>query len=200
MSNETQFSKSERIDKERIDALKYISKNHRKIHEGRINRELKAVITTISFYAACVAIKLKLSINNINDVKFNYAASLAIIIIAIFVYIYLKASGKSNNFNQALAEDSEEILLKSLGESNINNLSGLFEDLSKRLKDPVEFIKARQRINREYRPSANRWWWQAIIVISGAFIAIVLIDGLIIGIIFLYFIKIYILADYLKDR
>ena len=64
MSNKTLLSNLE------IEALKFISKTNRKIHDGRVNRELKVVFTTLSFYAASVAFKLRLNFNG-NKIVFN---------------------------------------------------------------------------------------------------------------------------------
>jgi len=156
---------------------------------------LHVVITTLSFYAACVAFKLRFLKNN--NVNFNYVACFAIIVIAFFVYKYLKASGESNEYNQGLSEEAEKILLKSLGESNISNLSDLVNDLLKKLEDPDKFIKAQKEKKRKGHPSYKRWLWQAIIVISGAFISIVLINGLIIGVFFILFTS-YMIANCVK--
>lgn len=188
MQSKTSLSDSE------INVLKFISKTHRDIHEGRIKRELHVVITTLSFYAACVAFKLNKGFSGWQ----TFFVCLAFIIVAICVYIYLKASGKSNNFNQGLSQVSENILLKSLEEPSTNNLSDLLKKLLEAYENPDKFIENHQK-NKEGRPSANRWLWQEIIVISGAFISIVLIDYVIIGFFMYVIFMIYIIADYLRE-
>lgn len=96
------------------------------------------------------------------------------------MYKYLKTSGESNNFNQGLSEKSEDVLIKLIDNSVINEYKNEYEKKAKS------------------HPSVNRWMWHAIIVISGTFISILLFDGLIIGIIYYIIFMICILNDYFK--
>ncbi len=187
MSNGTPLSITERID-----ILKSISRTNRKIHEGRIERELKFVITTLSFYAACVIIKYRLK-DQINfDVIFDIIAWLAIIIIGFFVIKYLMSSKQSNYINQSRAEYSENILLEllndpdidnSLKEHKINELINKLKQIGNAKNPPIDskcccqtFIEKLNLLWKDVQtdeghPSKNRWLWQVIIVIFGAIIS-----------------------------
>jgi hypothetical protein len=131
---------------EKINVLKFMSQTHRNIHEGRIKRELQVVITTLSFYGASLALKMKLSRPFPTDIIFTIVVWVAFIGIAVGVYIYMKTSGDANRYNQRQAEVSEEKLIEILNGSGINIA-----------------VKADH-------PCANRWIWQALIVFFGAVI------------------------------
>lgn len=165
-------------DSERIDVLKFISKTHRDIHENRIKRELQVVITTLSFYAACVVFlyNYRCIIDIKNNYNYQFAICVAFTIVAIYVYIYLKSSGKSNNFNQALSELSEEILSRSL---TIDPKCELKNEFCKFYDDPKKYIKEYEKKKVESHPSAERWQWQIIIVLCGGGISLYLSLGLV---------------------
>lgn len=112
--------KSLRSDK--IDILKFLSKTHRDLHEKRIKRELHVVITSLTFYAACVAFKINTTIPDCS--LFGFISCFAFTILAIYVFLYMESSGLSNNINQKVAEEAEK------------RLSGLSECL-----DDINIIK-----------------------------------------------------------
>ena len=201
-------SKNSLSDKE-IDVLKFISKTHRDLHEKRIKRELQVVITSLTFYAACVAFKInsKFPLGE----AFSIISIFTFIIIAIYVFLYMEGSGQSNNINQKVAEEAENRLSELL-DSCLYNRDSIIKEVKD--KNPRWSYKATDciaellRVNlkleiihsttkrgqwiitiskilgieletkeeKDDHPSANRWLWQASIVILGAFIANILID------------------------
>jgi hypothetical protein len=201
-------------DSKKIDVLKFISKTHRKIHEGRIKRELHVVITALSFYAACVAFKLREGFSGGHP--FSIFACVAFIIIGIYVFIYMESSGRSNNINQKIAHEAEillcltylnrELIIKEVEDNDslenrlsfraINVLANLLRvnllgepdnrDDNRWQKKAINaiIIFVGIDVNRgEYQPSRNRWLWQAIIVLLGAILSILIINYWIIVII-----------------
>ncbi len=142
MPNESSLNNSEKID-----VLKFISKTNRKIHEGRIKRELHVVITTLSFYGVALALKLKFPEKLPKDQLFSIIVFGAFLGIAFGVYVYMWTSGKANNYNQKQSEVAEDQMKELLRGSSINVV-----------------------VNPDH-PCANRWLWQALIVIFGAIIS-----------------------------
>ena len=93
-------NESSLTDSEKIDVLKFISKTNRKIHDGRIKRELQVVITTLSFYATALVLKLRFPEKIPKDLIFSIIVIGCFLVIAFGVYIYMWTSGKANNYNQ----------------------------------------------------------------------------------------------------
>lgn len=140
-------NESSLTDSEKIDVLKFISKTNRKIHDGRIKRELQVVITTLSFYATALVLKLRFPEKIPKDLIFSIIVIGCFLVIAFGVYIYMWTSGKANNYNQKQAEVAEDKLKDLLKEACINV------------------------VVKPDHPCANRWLWQALIVLFGAIIS-----------------------------
>lgn len=156
-----------------LDALKHISTTNRQLHEARIRREFRLVITVLTFFAACVSAKFAGSIPT-DGFLFNRLFSIfdiliwfAFSFIAYLAWRYLKSSADANAANQARAEVAEDVMQRCLEETGSI-------DIPKYQKEIEDKRKSEGTV--QTHPCRDRWKWQAWIVTLGAVISAILIS------------------------
>ena len=105
------------IDKDRLDALKFISETHRTLRDQRRKSQLQVFYTTLSFYGLLTISKFsnKINISEGNRDLFNVVTWVFIIIVAIFSSIYLIGLHTANAVNRDLAQNAEKEILEMVG-------------------------------------------------------------------------------------
>jgi len=145
-------------DDQFFDALQFISKTHRTLHNTRRDFEWKIFITTLTFYVLTVAAKLA------GDLKFpvtNNAKTtvwILAIIVAVLSCIYLWLMHRANDVNKSIAE---------LAENNLMECSGV-----------TGFIKNQSNVTKTKKRILGINWsfcWQFIIIFSFAIVGSIIL-------------------------
>jgi len=147
----------------RVDGLKFLAQTHRSIHEERIKRELTVVITTLTFYLVSISLKWSSTIKlPVDHSVFRLCLWGGFLLLAFFVFVYMWGSGRANDFNQTMAEVTEDTLMETL------NLS-VFEETEKRMNEKPN--KKKHRTRGGFHPNQFRWAWLAGVVSLAAIFA-----------------------------
>lgn len=142
----------------KLDGLKHLSTTHRAIHEARIGREFKLVVTTLTFFAAVTTANLSGRIPDISSRPQCVFSCTDCILLILYIFVdyyswrYLQTSSTSNEINQSIAEKAEDEI-----ESVIN----------------CHVIKKEK--NKAVHPSEYRWKLEGWIIAACAIISYILI-------------------------
>ena len=134
------------MTKDEQDALVFLSQTHRSLHEQRIKRSFKIIVSMLTFFVLCVAAKFAA------DTKLPTSeASFNAVVWGTFFALWLAAaidfwgSRGANMINQGIAQKAEDAIIAHLADKKLMVLS------------PP---------NRNPRKMA--WLWEMLIVLGGA--------------------------------
>ncbi len=147
-----------------LQALISLSQTHRSIHEARIKREFTLVTAMVTFYTAAIAFRYSVGKQlPLDDWTFLVGVLLYFGVLASAAWIYLRGSARANDYNQRVAENAEDEIVKILSSANI--------DLLREVRRPSSERNSTE--NERRHPNRNRWRWQmSILVFSAVFAAI----------------------------
>lgn len=147
-----------RLPPEILDALKAVSDRHHASHERRASHELQVVITSLSFFAATVALRLSTSFETSSRV-FLPCIIAAVLGLCITATTYLVSSARSNTYDLEKAKAADHEIIEYLNQ------------------DCCPAIKSCLKASGTKRPSPsrNRWLWQIAIVWSGGLLSFVML-------------------------
>ena len=139
---------------------------NRALHEARIGREFKLVLSTITFFMVCAGAKLsgKLPVFTKTVLLFDVIVVEAFVFVLIMSYLYLKGSAKANDRNQKAAEVAENVEDKYLEGAPPQDWRELYRKESKCKELPAD-----------KHPNRARWIGQWIAIFVGAGLSCVLI-------------------------
>ncbi len=126
-----------------FEALKFLSKTHRNLHQERIAKEFKLVITTLTFFVISVGAKCAELLPTDKDV-FDYCVWGGFLALAFVAFVYIWQSSKANKLNQKAAEWVEDKIIDVFKEAVIGKNS---------------------------HPCKARWLFEALIILVGAIIS-----------------------------
>lgn len=114
---ETMCTPAHDNNKDRLEALKFISATHRSLHDQRRKAELQAFFTSATFYALIGAAKFtgKLQIPDTNRGFFLGGAWFLLLAVALVSSLYLWGLHAANTVNRRFAERAEDQIIDSLG-------------------------------------------------------------------------------------
>jgi hypothetical protein len=108
-------------DTSRFDALKFISEQHRTLHDQRRRYEMKIVLTTISFYVLNVAALLSDKVSLPTGQPVKWAVWCCFLGLAGLTTTYLRQVHKANSYNKKMAEAAEGCLVSDLGDDALKS-------------------------------------------------------------------------------
>ena len=145
-----------------LEALTSLSQTHRSLHEERVKREFALVITMVTLYTAAIALRYsaadKLPLDNW---IFRLGAVVYFGVLACAAGIYLHGSARANDYNQRIAENTEDKIVEILSSAGINLLHEVQRPTV--AKDSTEWERK--------HPNRHRWRWQISIVVFAAVFA-----------------------------
>lgn len=150
-------------DAEYLTALQHRSQVYRSLHDSRIGREFKLVISTVTFFLVCVSAKLFGNIPETSQLLkkalplYNIFTIAAFVFVCAMSFLYLRGSAGANDRNQKDAEVAEEVMVRYLEDSPPH-------DLRKHYRE----IDANKKLTAETRPNRYRWIWQWVVIVVGA--------------------------------
>jgi hypothetical protein len=129
------------MDKDRQDALIFLSQTHRALHERRIQRSFRIVISTLTLLGICVAAKFAADSNwPKDDMLFDFLVWVVFLGIWWLVLKDFSSSRDANNINQTIAQDAEDLII-----------------------DDLKISKPKQN------PRQKVWLWETMVVSLGVF-------------------------------
>jgi hypothetical protein len=134
------------MTKDEQDALVFLSQTHRSLHEQRIKRSFKIIVSTLTFFVLCVAAKFAAD-TKLPTSEASFKAVVWITFIALWgvAAINFWGSRGANMINQDIAQKAEDAIITHLADKKLIVLS------------PP---------NRNPRKMA--WLWEMLIVLGGA--------------------------------
>ncbi|MEW5816876.1 MAG: hypothetical protein AB1798_15955 [Spirochaetota bacterium] len=107
---------TETDNKDRLEALKFISQTHRSLHDQRRKAELQAFFTSATFYALIGAAKFtgRLTIPDTNRGVFLFGAWVLLFAVALVSSLYLWGLHAANTVNRRFAEQAEDQIMDAL--------------------------------------------------------------------------------------
>jgi len=126
-----------------FEALKFLSDRHRNLHQERIAKEFKLVVTTLTFFVLSVGAKYTGRCPTDKDV-FDYCVWGGFLALALVAFVYLWQSKKANRLNQKAAEWLEDKIID------------VFKEAS---------------IGKNNHPCKARWFFEALIILVGAIVS-----------------------------
>ncbi len=146
-----------------LQALISLSQTHRSIHEARIKREFTLVITMVTLYTAAIVFRYSAAKQlPLDDWSFLIGAPLFLSVLACAAWIYLFRSARANDYNQRVAENAEDEIVKILSDAGI--------DLLREVQRPSSEKNSTEEQRKH--PNKYRWRWQVAIVVFAAVFAV----------------------------
>jgi hypothetical protein len=147
-----------------LQALISLSQTHRSIHEARIKREFTLVITMVTLYTAAIVLRYSAAERlPLDNYIFLVIVSLYLSVLACTAWIYLRRSACANDYNQRVAENAEDEIVKVLSQAGI--------DVLREVQRP-SCEKDSTREERKH-PNKYRWRWQVAIILFAAGSAVI---------------------------
>ena len=134
------------MTKDEQDALVFLSQTHRSLHEQRIKRSFKIIVSTLTFFVLCVAAKFAADTKlPTSETSFNTVVWIIFIALSLVAAIDFWGSRRANEINQGIAQKAEDAIIAHLADKKLMVLS------------PP---------NRN--PRKMTWLWEMLIVLGGA--------------------------------
>ena len=137
------MSNSESTKKYDFDSLKFLSDRHRSLHQERIAKEFKLVITTLSFFVLFTGASYSKKLPT-DDCVFVFCVWVGFLALSLVAFIYLWQSKEANKLNQKAAEWLEDKIIDVFNEASLG---------------------------KNNHPSKSRWFLEALIILVGAIVS-----------------------------
>jgi len=139
------------MTKDEQDALVFLSQTHRSLHEQRIKRSFKIIVSTLTFFVLCVATKFAADTRlPTGEDSFNAVVWITFMALSVGAAIDFWGSRGANKINQGIAEKAEDAIIAYLADKKVMVLSPSILPPS------------------NGNPRKMTWFWEMLIVLGGA--------------------------------